>query len=45
MRKITMEEVGKHTTRDDLWIVINKEVLDVTKFLKDVKSNESLARN
>ncbi|KAF4649364.1 hypothetical protein FOL47_002151, partial [Perkinsus chesapeaki] len=30
---ITMDEVAKHTTEDDCWIVINGEVLDVTDFL------------
>ncbi|KAF4759208.1 hypothetical protein FOZ63_031254, partial [Perkinsus olseni] len=30
---ITMEEVAKHTTEDDCWVVINGEVLDVTDFL------------
>ena len=29
----TMEEVAKHNTRDDCWMVINGSVYDVTKFI------------
>merc|ERR1719373_429332 len=29
----TLEEVAKHTTKSDCWVVVNGEVLDVTKFL------------
>ena len=32
-RKISMEEVKKHHTIDDCWVVINKKVYDVTDFL------------
>jgi hypothetical protein len=28
-----MDEVAKHTTESDCWIVVNGEVLDVTSFL------------
>jgi flavocytochrome c len=30
-----MDEVSRHNTREDCWIVINGQVLDVTKFLHD----------
>ena len=30
-----MEEVAKHTTEDDCWIVVNGDVLDATGFLDD----------
>ncbi|CAD7965251.1 unnamed protein product [Amoebophrya sp. A120] len=33
--KLTLEEVAKHTTKDDCWVVVNGQVLDVTKFLPD----------
>jgi len=33
--KLTMEEVAKHTTKDDCWVVVSGQVLDVTKFLPD----------
>jgi len=32
---ITMEEVAKHVTDDDVWVVVNGNVLDVTEFLGD----------
>ena len=31
----TLEEVGKHKTATDCWVIVNGEVLDVTKFLPD----------
>lgn len=31
----TLEEVAKHKTEKDCWVVVNGEVLDVTKFLPD----------
>ena len=34
-RKISMEEVKKHDTEEDAWIVVNGKVYDVTKFLDD----------
>ena len=30
------EEVKKHTTSESLWLVINNNVYDVTKFIEDV---------
>jgi flavocytochrome c len=31
----THEEVAKHNTESDCWVIVNGEVLDVTKFLAD----------
>ncbi|KAF4691509.1 hypothetical protein FOZ60_015371 [Perkinsus olseni] len=31
----TLEEVAKHNTKEDCWVVINGQVLDVTEFLPD----------
>lgn len=35
MRDITAAEVAKHNKDDDCWVIVNGEVLDVTKFLPD----------
>merc|ERR1719226_188331 len=37
---LTMEEVAKHTTNTNCWVVVNGEVLDVTKFLKEHPGGE-----
>merc|ERR1712022_36917 len=34
------EEVAKHTTKESCWVVVNGQVLDVTKFLKDHPGGE-----
>ncbi|KZW01656.1 Flavocytochrome c [Exidia glandulosa HHB12029] len=36
----TMAEVAKHNKKDDIWVVVNGEVLDVTKFLPDHPGGE-----
>merc|ERR1712070_409619 len=33
--EFTMEEVGKHNSKDDCWVVVGDMVLDVTEFLPD----------
>merc|ERR1712050_156866 len=33
--KYSLEEVAKHCTKDDCWIVLNGKVFDVSGFLKD----------
>ena len=35
LRKISLAEVAKHNKENDCWIVIGKQVLDLTKFLPD----------
>merc|ERR1719183_2709988 len=37
---LTMEEVAKHNTKADCWVVVDNKVLDVTKFLKDHPGGE-----
>jgi len=32
-KKFTMEEVGRHTSRDDLWIIVDGLAYDVTSFV------------
>jgi len=34
-KEISMEEVAKHKTEKDCWVVVNGQVLDVTNFLAD----------
>lgn len=36
MKKISMEEVRKHNKRNDIWIVVDKKVYDVTKYVNNV---------
>jgi len=37
---ITVEEVAKHNNKDSCWVILNNQVLDVTKFLKDHPGGE-----
>ena len=36
----TVEEVAKHNKKDDCWVIIGDEVLDVTAFLPDHPGGE-----
>jgi succinate dehydrogenase/fumarate reductase flavoprotein subunit len=34
-KKYTLADVAKHTSEEDCWVVVGKQVLDVTKFMPD----------
>ena len=36
---ITLEGLKAHSTREDLWLLINGKVYDVTKFMDEVRSH------
>jgi len=38
--EFTLEEVAKHNTKDDLWVVVEGQVLNVTKFLPEHPGGE-----
>ena len=38
--RVTMEEVAKHVTKEDCWVVVNGRVLNVTNFLPDHPGGE-----
>merc|ERR1719148_366814 len=40
MSAYTLDEVAKHNTKTDCWVVVNGEVLDVTSFLGDHPGGE-----
>lgn len=39
-KEFTMEEVAKHNKKDDIWVVVSGQVLDVTSFLPDHPGGE-----
>jgi len=39
-KEYTIEEVGQHKKKDDIWVVVNGQVLDVTSFLPDHPGGE-----
>lgn len=44
-REFTREEVAKHCTPDDLWLVIDGKVYDVTDYVKEHPGGDSILRN
>ncbi|KAJ2315212.1 Cytochrome b5 [Coemansia sp. RSA 2702] len=41
-KSFTAEEIGKHNTRDDVWIVISNKVYNVTNFLDEHPGGEEV---
>jgi len=42
MNTYTMEEVNKHTTKEDCWLVIDNMIYDVTSFLSSHPGGSSI---
>lgn len=42
MTKLTLADVALHDKRDDLWMVINGQVLDITKFVDEHPGGEEV---
>ncbi|KAH9832269.1 fumarate reductase [Rhodofomes roseus] len=40
VKTFTAEEVAKHKSKDDIWVIIDNQVLDVTSFLPDHPGGE-----
>lgn len=41
----SLEEVGKHNTREDCWIVVDGSVYDVTTYVDDHPGGDSILNN
>ena len=39
-KAFSAEEVAKHKSKDDIWVIIDNQVLDVTSFLPDHPGGE-----
>jgi cytochrome b involved in lipid metabolism len=42
LEKYTMEEIGKHCTRESAWIAIHADIYDVSKFLDEHPGGEEV---
>jgi cytochrome b involved in lipid metabolism len=43
--KFTKEEVAKHNTRDDCWIIVDNNVYDVTDYIEEHPGGDSIMTN
>ena len=44
-KRFSRAEVAKHNKRDDCWLIINRKVYDVTKYVDEHKGGDSILRN
>ena len=42
MKNFSMDEIARHSTRDDCWVVIHGAVYDVSAFLRDHPGGPSI---
>lgn len=45
IRKYTREEVSKHNSRDDCWLIVDNKVYDVTSFVDSHPGGDSIFFN
>ena len=43
LREISLDELAKHNSKDDLWVAVNGQVLDVTSFQNDHPGGRAFA--
>jgi len=45
IRYYTAEEVAKHNKRDNLWLIVDEKVYDVTEYVEDHVGGDAILRN
>jgi len=45
LKKVTVEEVAKHNTRDDCWLIVNDKVYDVSSYINEHPGGDAILRH
>lgn len=45
LKEYTVEEVAKHNSKDDLWLIVKDKVYDLTSYVGDHPGGESILNN